>query len=73
MAQGFQTSRFSVTRAQSSDRRWLTKLVDAMERAGSPDIRAVPCDAKLISAVSAHLARPASAFAQYGSAYSLRN
>ncbi|WP_407164810.1 hypothetical protein [Bradyrhizobium sp. ORS 111] len=73
MAQEFQTSRFVVGPAKSLDRRWLATLVDAMEQAVRPEIRSVPCDPKLISAVSAHLARPASAFAHYGSAYSLRN
>jgi hypothetical protein len=73
MAQEFQTSRFLAGQAERSDRRWLVMLVDAMEQAARPEIRSVPCDAELISAVSAHLARPASAFARYGSAYSLRN
>ncbi|WP_456755201.1 MULTISPECIES: hypothetical protein [unclassified Bradyrhizobium] len=55
------------------DRRWLAALVDAMEQAARPEVRKAPCDAKLISAAAAHLARPASTFAHCGSAYSLRN
>ncbi|WGS17718.1 MULTISPECIES: hypothetical protein [unclassified Bradyrhizobium] len=73
MAQEFQTSRCVVGRAESLDRRWLARLIEAMEQAARPETRSVPCDANLISAVSAHLARPGSAFAQYGSAYNLRN
>ncbi|WP_426434212.1 hypothetical protein [Bradyrhizobium genosp. P] len=73
MAREFQTSRFQVGQADSLDRRWLSSLIDAMERVARPELRTVPCDAELISAVTAHLARPSSAFAQYGSAYSLRN
>jgi hypothetical protein len=73
MAREFQTSRLQVGRAESLDRRWLSTLIDAMEQAARPELRSVPCDAKMIAAVSAHLARPASAFLHCGSAYSLRN
>jgi hypothetical protein len=73
MAQQFQTSRFRVGRAERRDRRWLSTLIDAMEQAASPELRDVPSDSEVVSAVSAHLARPATAFPLYGSAYSLRN
>ncbi|MGY4259455.1 hypothetical protein ACVI1L_006523 [Bradyrhizobium sp. USDA 4516] len=55
------------------DCRWLAALVDAMEQAARPEVRNVPCDASLISAAAAHLARPAPTFGHCGSAYSLRN
>jgi len=78
MAQEFQTSRFQIGRAQIArpnglDPRWLATLVDAMEQAARPEIRNVPCDAKVIAAFAAHLARPAEAFAHCRSVYSLRN
>ncbi|MFB9262048.1 hypothetical protein ACFFWD_02490 [Bradyrhizobium erythrophlei] len=73
MAQEFQTSRLQTGRTQSVDRRWLSMLIDAMEHAARPKIRNTACDAAVISAVSAHLAQPASAFGHCGSAYSLRN
>ncbi|WP_198964809.1 hypothetical protein [Bradyrhizobium sp. C9] len=55
------------------DPRWLASLVDAMEQAARPELRNVPCDIDLISAVAVHLARPSPTFAHCGSAYSLRN
>ncbi|WP_244063541.1 hypothetical protein [Bradyrhizobium sp. Ce-3] len=55
------------------DRRWLAALVEAMEQAARPEVRDVPCDARLIAATAAHLARPAPTFAHCGSTYSLRN
>ncbi len=55
------------------DRRWLAALVEAMEQAARPEVRSVPCDARLISAAAAHLARPAPTFAHCRSAFSLRN
>ncbi len=73
MAQEFQTSRVQAGRPQGVDRRWLSMLIDAMEQAARPEIRDIPCDAAVISAVSAHLAQPASGLAHHGSAYSLRN
>jgi hypothetical protein len=73
MAREFQISRLQVGGAGSLDRRWLSTLIDAMEQVARPDLQSVPCDAEVISAVTAHLARPATAFAHYGSAYSLRN
>ena len=73
MAHEFQTARIQPGRAGGMDRRWLAALVEAMEQAARPEVRGVPCDARLISAAAAHLARPAPTFAHCGSAYSLRN
>jgi hypothetical protein len=48
-------------------------LVDAMEDASRPEIRAVPCDPQILIAVRAQLARPASPHHYGASAFSLRN
>ncbi|MBR1161642.1 hypothetical protein [Bradyrhizobium elkanii] len=73
MAREFQTARSGLGRAGGMDRRWLAALVDAMEQAARPEVRNVPCDARLISAAAAHLARPAPTFVHCRSVYSLRN
>ncbi|MCC8983392.1 hypothetical protein [Bradyrhizobium acaciae] len=73
MAQEFQTVRLRLGQAGGMDRRWLAALVDAMEQTARPEVRNTPCDARLVSAAVAHLARPAPTFAHCGSAYSLRN
>jgi hypothetical protein len=41
------------------DRRWLSLLVDAMEEAARPDVRSRPCEAVILKALRAQLARPA--------------
>ena len=60
-------------RSASGQRSWLSKLIDTMEQISRPERRTVPCDAQLLAAVRAQLARPALARASYGSNYSLRN
>ena len=60
-------------RTASGQRLWLSMLIDAMEEISRPERRAVPCDAQVLAALRAQLARPASAPTAYGSAYSLRN
>jgi hypothetical protein len=52
---------------------WLSALIDAMEEVSRPELRAEPCDPFALAAVRVQLARPASGFDYYGSAYSLRN
>jgi hypothetical protein len=52
---------------------WLTALIDAMEEVSRPELRAEPCDPFVLAALRVRLARPASGFGYYGSAYSLRN
>ena len=52
---------------------WLTALIDAMEEVSRPELRAEPCDPLVLAAVRVQLARPASGFGYYASAYSLRN
>jgi hypothetical protein len=60
-------------RTASGQRLWLSMLIDAMEEISRPEQRAVPCDAQVLAAVRAQLARPASIHVPYTSPYSLRN
>jgi hypothetical protein len=60
-------------RSASSQRLWLSMLVDAMEEISRPERRAVPCDEQVLAALRAQLARPASVRTPYTSPYSLRN
>jgi hypothetical protein len=60
-------------RSGDGQRLWLSMLVDAMEKAARPELRSMPCDRETLAAVSAQLARPASAYTQSASPYSLRN
>ena len=52
---------------------WLSMLVKAMEEASRPEIRKIPCDPKVLIALRAQLARPASPYPYAASTYSLRN
>jgi hypothetical protein len=49
------------------DRRWLALLVDAMEEAARPEVRSVPCEAAVLKALRAQLARPALGYLQVAS------
>jgi hypothetical protein len=60
-------------RSRSSQTRWLSMLIDAMEEVSRPERRSVPCDRRVLAAVRAQLARPASVRMPYKSPYSLRN
>ena len=48
-------------------------LVQAMEEVSRPEIRKIPCDPKILIALRAQLARPASPYPYGASTYSLRN
>ena len=48
-------------------------LVQAMEEVSRPEIRKIPCDPKVLAALRAQLARPASPYSYGASNYSLRN
>jgi hypothetical protein len=63
---------FQVWRSASSQRLWLSMLIDTAEEISRPERRAAPCDAQVIAALLAQLACPASVCA-YTSPYSLRN
>jgi hypothetical protein len=65
--------RLQTWRSEESDRQWLSRLVATMDEVSRPELRAVPCNSYLLAAVKIQLGRPASAFAHYGSAFSLRN
>ena len=52
---------------------WLSMLIDTMEEISRPELRAVPCDGRVLAALRAQLARPASARMPYATSYSLRN
>src|SRR5580693_6022008 len=47
-------------RSGDGERRWLSRLVDAMEEFSRPDVRRLPCHPSLLVAVRAQLARPVS-------------
>jgi len=57
----------------SGDRRWLVLLVDAMEEASRPEVRAEPCEAAILQALRDQLAQPARAFSYARTPFSLRN
>ena len=57
----------------SGDRHWLVLLVDAMEQASRPEIRAVPCEAAILQALRAQLAEPARAYSYAHTPFSRRN
>jgi hypothetical protein len=58
-------------RSGSGQRAWLTMLIDTMEEISRPELRAVPCDGLVLTALRAQLARPASS--HYATGYGLRN
>ena len=57
----------------SGDRRWLVLLVDAMEEASRPEVRAEPCEAAILQALRAQLAQPARVYSYARTPFSLRN
>lgn len=63
----------STWRSGSDQRAWLSMLIDTMEQVSRPEVRAVPCDIDVLTALRAQLARPATAGLVYSSSYSLRN
>lgn len=60
-------------RSATSQRLWLSLLIDTAEEISRPDLHAKPCDGQLLAALRAQLARPASLCIPYASPYSLRN
>jgi hypothetical protein len=73
MGQQLQASQFQNWRSAGGERLWLSMLIDTMEEVSRPELRRVPCDPSILAALRAQLARPASAYGQYGSHFSLRN
>jgi hypothetical protein len=60
-------------RSENGQTRWLSMLIDAMERVSRPEFRAVPCEPWVLAAVRAQLARPASSYVHGASQFGLRN
>jgi hypothetical protein len=60
-------------RSQDGGKLWLSMLIDTMEKISRPEFRSVPCDRAVLATVRAQLARPASAYPNYPSHFSLRN
>ncbi|MGH6680530.1 MAG: transcriptional regulator [Bradyrhizobium sp.] len=66
--------RLAVTwRSEDGRQAWLAKLLDAMEEASRPEIRARPLDRAILAALRAQLAMRPSVVAYGGSVFSLRN
>jgi hypothetical protein len=60
-------------RSSNAEMAWLSALVETMHKVSRPELRAMPCDAALLTAVRAHLARPCLPRGLYGSDFSFRN
>ena len=60
-------------RSGSGQRVWLSRLIDTMDEVSRPELRAVPCDISVLTALRAQLARPASVRMPFATPYSLRN
>jgi hypothetical protein len=60
-------------RSSNGETAWLSALVETMREVSRPKLRSVPCDAALLKAARAHLARPSSPYGFYGSTFSFRN
>jgi hypothetical protein len=58
-------------RAENGERLWLSMLIDTMEQASRPELRAIPCDGATLAGLRAQLALPASV--RFASPFSLRN
>jgi hypothetical protein len=60
-------------RSGDGEKLWLAMLIEAMDEAARPEMRARSSDQAVLAAVSAQLARPASPYPFCGSQFSLRN
>ena len=52
---------------------WLSMLVDAMEEASRPEVRAKPCAPEILAGLRAQLSQPVPHYPVAASAFSLRN
>ena len=59
-------------RSGTGEMAWLSALVETMEKVSRSEL-ATPCAPELLTAVEAHLGRPAVPHGLYGSNFSLRN
>jgi hypothetical protein len=55
--------RLNTWRQGEGERRWLSLLVDAMEEAARPEVRARAPEAAILNALRAQLAQPAASYA----------
>jgi len=62
-----------IWRTANGQTRWLSRLIDAMEKLSRPEWRARPVDPLELHAVHARLAQPAMLHPAYGSRFSLKN
>lgn len=60
-------------RSDADRQLWLSMLIDAMEEAARPEIRAVPCAPEILAGLRTQLSQPALPYAFGASAFSLRN
>jgi hypothetical protein len=60
-------------RSGDGERLWLSMLVDTMEDIARPDVRRLPCDPAILTALRAQLARPPSPYTYGASHFSRRN
>jgi hypothetical protein len=66
-----QRLQISPWRGGHDQRRWLSKLVEAMRDAAEPGRRAAPCDGRTLAALRSQLALPAQP--HFASPFSFRN
>jgi hypothetical protein len=62
----------AIWRGGQDRQQWLSMLIDAMEEAARPDVRAQPCAPAIVASVRAQLAQPVSHY-PHTSAFSLKN
>ena len=74
MGQRLQTSTSKKTwSSQGGERLWLSMLVHTMEEVSRPELRKIPCDPQILTALRAQLAGPAAPHPYGASNFSLRN
>jgi hypothetical protein len=49
----------------TGEKLWLSMLIEAMEDASRPEIRALPCDRSVLAALTLQLQRPVSPYARH--------
>lgn len=65
--------RTAIWRGGEDRQLWLSMLVDAMEEAARPDVRAQPCPPAIVASLRVQLAQPVSHYPYAASAFSLRH
>jgi len=63
----------TIWRGGEDRQQWLSMLVDAMEEAARPELRAKPCPPAILLGLRAHLAQPVSHHPFAASAFSSRH